>query len=639
MHERTPGASLPRIAELAARHRALVEKALYMRCQRYLANVKSLLLVETLDEVDATRQHRALDHEPDTGQRRLAEIARREASERHLDRQRRLADAIHRGLTHFLLHRDQSSAQELLLDDTAQLIGATFAILGEVLEGGGGAIRRALTFGPQGPRDVVTSARELDAAILQRLFGGATASASGEGGDLILDPALPVTAGALLLPLVLGSGERGFCVLGGLAEPASGLLGLVAPLASPLGALDLADALDRRAEDQRALAAQAHAEAALANQSKSLFLANMSHELRTPLNTIAGLCHILEDGSLSGEQLAHVRRIKDASDVLLDLVDDVLDFSKIEAGKLTLEIEVFELDAAIERLVSLYQPRAAARGLELQLERAPELPAQLVGDRLRIHQILSNLLSNAVKFTPTGRVVLRIDAEPAPGEGRVTLRFAVEDTGIGIAPERIAGLFDPFAQGDPSSTRAHGGTGLGLAICRRLAKLMDGTLSAVSAPGEGSTFTFIAAFEVAEHPPALPIDVTAALRGLRVLVVEDMPMNQLVIEAILAADGIDVTVVDRGAAAIDAVAGGARFDAILMDIQMPEMDGYEATRRLRELPGAASTPILAMTAHVRPEDRARCLAAGMNEHLSKPIEVDTVRAALARWTRAAGEER
>ncbi|MCA9663722.1 MAG: response regulator, partial [Myxococcales bacterium] len=364
--------------------------------------------------------------------------------------------------------------------------------------------------------------------------------------------------------------------------------------------------------------------------------------LRTPLNAITGMCYVLGQGPLEPGLRRHVERIEGASQTLLDLVDDVLDLSKIEADKLVLDARPFALEPVLRKALMIAETKAEVKGLELSFERGHGLPTRIVGDRIRLLQVLTNLLDNAVKFTPEGRVslrIMRIMADAAAStEGRAALRFEVEDTGIGIDGERIADLFDPFAQADATTTRRFGGTGLGLAICRRLAGLMGGSLTASSELGVGSTFCFEAPFPIAadEREPGAARRID--LRGIRVLVVEDNAMNQFVVEAILKSEGVEVAVVDSGAAAIEAVARTDGFDAILMDVQMPGMDGYEATRRLRALPKSRSTPILAMTAHVLPSDQRACLAAGMDDHLGKPIHVDALCSALALWTGRAGAE-
>jgi len=360
----------------------------------------------------------------------------------------------------------------------------------------------------------------------------------------------------------------------------------------------------------------------------------MSHELRTPLNAITSVCYLLSQHDLADEIHARVGQIESAGRVLVDLVDEVLDLAKSEAGKLRLVVAPFDLRGLIFQVVTLAQTKAEARALPLRVELPPSLPRQVVGDRVRIQQILTNLLDNAIKFTVEGYVILRVTADREVGDDSVELCFSVEDSGIGIARERLPQLFAPFAQADTSITRRFGGSGLGLTISRQLVNLMGGSLSAESHFGVGSTFTFQVRLQIdpelegGDETPAPAVD----LREVRILAVEDNEMNQLVVKTILEERGVDVTVVDRGMAAVQRIADGERFDAVLMDIQMPEMDGYEATRRIRELSNGANLPIIAMTAHVLSSDRARCFEVGMNEHLGKPIHVDRMVEVLGRWT-------
>jgi PAS domain S-box-containing protein len=405
----------------------------------------------------------------------------------------------------------------------------------------------------------------------------------------------------------------------------------------------------RRIEVQLTAATQA---AQAATVAKSEFLANMSHEIRTPLNGILGLGHLVRRTGLSVVQRDYFSKIDSSARLLLRLVNDVLDFSKVESGRLTLEVLDFSLEEALERAASVASAGAIHKDVEVRLQVDPAVPISLRGDPLRLGQVLLNLLANGVKFTEKGEVLLAVSlsALPAPA-GCVALSFAVSDTGIGIAPADLDRLFEPFTQGDSSTTRRYGGTGLGLSICSRIARQMGGTLEVCSLAGQGSTFTFTAPFERAAPPAVQPqkaqelaLDQLAradaprarasTLAGARVLVVEDHPINQQVAKELLEHEGASVVLAGNGAEALRAVeeAQGA-FDLVLMDLQMPVMDGYTATARLRERWSSEALPIVAMTAHAFGEARTRCLAHGMNDHLAKPFDLADFRATLAKWVR------
>jgi PAS domain S-box-containing protein len=400
---------------------------------------------------------------------------------------------------------------------------------------------------------------------------------------------------------------------------------------APAQIVAVARNIQARKEMEAALIeAREAAEAAAA--AKSDFLANMTHELRTPLNAIIGFAGVLRGSPrLKGEDARHARLICDASATLLGLVNSVLDFSRLEAGAVELDPAPFDGAALAETMVDLLRGQAQEKGLELTLR--TDGVGLLTGDAQRLRQVLLNFLSNAVKFTPQGAVTLSL-AQTDLGDGRARLRCEVADTGVGIPESQLGQVFDRFTQADASVARRFGGTGLGLAICKRLVELMGGSIGVDSVEGEGSTFWFEVTLPIADALAAEPEAAVAQLeRPLRLLLVEDVAVNRELVKTVLAPFDIEVDTAEDGVQAIEAFRR-ARYDLVLMDVQMPGMDGLTATRRIRALPiaAAAATPIVAMTANVLPEQIARCLDAGMDDHLGKPMHPGDLLGAIARWT-------
>lgn len=384
---------------------------------------------------------------------------------------------------------------------------------------------------------------------------------------------------------------------------------------------------------QIVLAEQESKAAEEASKAKSQFLAHMSHEIRTPLNGIIGVADLLNGTPLSEEQNNYVKTIRNSGEALLSIINDILDFSKIEAGKLDLENTSFSLPELCETIRSIFIAPLHNKGLDFEFNMTPQVPVYVASDPLRIKQILINLIGNAIKFTSKGKITLRLDAQTSHDQ-KIRLMMQVSDTGIGISPDQQHKLFAAFSQIDASTTRKYGGTGLGLQISLKLAELMGGNIELESEEGKGSCFTVHLLVDSGEEPAqqqqSIKVISIKPPEDVRVLVAEDNPTNQMVVKAMLKKLGYDPVIVANGAEAIE-TAHHQEFDVILMDCQMPVLDGFAATQQLRTEARFTQLPIIALTAGATLEEQQQCFDAGMTDFLSKPITIDALQKGLAKW--------
>jgi two-component system, sensor histidine kinase len=424
----------------------------------------------------------------------------------------------------------------------------------------------------------------------------------------------------------------------------AGIIYIALAIVAVLGCLQVASffhGVARSLRQSRHAAELASEEAQAGNRAKSQFFAVMSHELRTPMNAMLGSAELLRRTDLSREQRGHVEALLDGGAMLMALLNDVLDMSKLEAGAMRTENIPVDVARLVNGLGRLWQARAADKNLHLVIEVAPGVPGHVLTDPTRLRQVLFNLMSNAVKFTSRGEVRLSVQVEGMDATGQARIIYEVRDTGVGIPGDIAARLFRPFEQADSSTARKHGGTGLGLSICRGLTEAMGGTISLVSAPGEGACFRVslpLLAADAPEPEEEAAGDATADIGRVQILVADDNAANRRLIGALLQPMGAEVIIACDGREAVDLFCVDT-FDIVLMDVQMPEMDGLEATRAIRKLSElGARVPIVAITANATDEDRRKCLEAGMDDVVVKPIDPRALHAVIySQLSRAASE--